>query len=375
MKHIIMSDKELLYEKVCIAYHKGNIPVSRAAQQASISIRHMHRIYKKWLAGGTPSLCHASRGSQGRTQYDPATKQHILFLFHTQLSNHTISHAVAVLKHQFSLFVSAPTLRKWLGIPQQSQRTPVKRKKRPRMSHFGHMLQCDSSFHQWFGSQHPPCCLIALIDDASSTILLRFAEQEFIRDVLLLLKQWCTSYGIPASLYCDRRNAYVPAPDLSRHIPQVCQRLGVDLINAHSPQAKGRVERLFRTLQSRLCAELSRHAIHSISHANAFLPFFIKQHNTEFALPLDALPSAHVPLVDAASLDTPFAYHTTRVLRNDWTISFRGTALQIVPPPHSVALRPRKALSCHIHLDDSLHLFYNGYSINFTEIPSSYAYQ
>ena len=114
-------------------------------------------------------------------------------------------------------------------------------------------------------------------------MIARFAEQEYVKDMLILLQQWCTTYGIPKSLYFDKRNAYVDLPHTSRHLPSVCKRLGTILYNANTPQAKGRVERVNQTLQGRLVKDLIRHGITSIEQANEFLTSYIPLHNKWFS--------------------------------------------------------------------------------------------
>ena len=371
---ITMSQKEKTYEQVCIRMHKNKLPLKKAAIQAGVSTRHMRRIFTRYNHGGATALCHKRRGKPGTPQFTTSDKNHILHLLTTTYVQHSPAYASELLSEEHSISISPPTIRTWLrannAYPSVKPIKHTYRAYRPRQPAFGALIQADGSFHHWFGQHYPQFCLLVLIDDATNIVSLRFAHEEYAQDMLILLHSWIIQYGIPETLYFDRRNAYTSKSHTS-YINQVSRRLGTSIINARSPQAKGRVERVNRTLQGRLVADLARFSITSIDDANSFLhSYFIHHHNNRFALSSCPIHNAHVPLFDRSSLDKSFAFHFERTLRNDWTISIDTLLFQILPPPPSLRLRPKSRILCTRFLDNSIHLFYNNYELTFKEVYS-----
>lgn len=374
---IIMSKKEQKYEEVCIALLEKSITLREGAYIAHISEKQMRRILKKYQEGGARALCHKSRGTRGRPQFPPNKKREVINIIRSELSNYTPAHIKDTLAYTYKIVVSVPTIRTWMRAEElltskkPPSRSDAHRTWRAPKPQFGMMLQADGSFHQWFGKDFPPCCLLVLIDDATNIIHVRFAEQEYASDMLILLKNWVSQFGIPQSLYFDKRNAYVDNEQQTQYIPQVCARLGIDIINAHSPQAKGRVERVNFTLQQRLGAELHRHRITSIKDANEYVHYYYHDfHNACFSHPpliAQDIQDAHVPVLNPHSLDALFAFSFLRTLRNDYTITIDAYTFQIIPSSHKRI--PRRAkITCKRYLDNSLHLFYNDTKLSFKEV-------
>ena len=253
----------------------------------------------------------------------------ILTIVETELSGHTPVHAAEILKKEYNITIHPNTLRTWMKqhgtIPVRTYKPRKHRTRRERSKYRGELIQVDGSFHRWFGSTMPSCCLIAMIDDATNQIYAQFAEQEYASSVVTVLSEWISCHGIPMKLYFDLRNAYVPSKKKGDteervYIPAVCERLGIQIINAHSPQAKGRVERLFRTLQDRLCAELQRHGITSIEEGNLFLKqYYCQVYNEQFASAPILPEDAHVSVHPGYDMDKVYGMHHTRTVTNDWT--------------------------------------------------------
>jgi hypothetical protein len=216
-----------------------------------------------------------------------------------------------------------------------------------------------------FEGRGPKCTLLQAIDDASSRIFLRFAPSENTADVLRMLWAYCERYGIPKALYTDHDQVYYAEHSLT-DVGRAMRELGVEMIFANSPQAKGRVERGNRTHQDRLIKALRREQISTISDANHFLEKeYLKEHNAHFA-PIDGLPDVHRPTV-GYDLKNIFCHQTRRVVRHDYTISLDGVFVQLersaVPLPP-----PRQYVTVRRHLDDSLHITWKEQELQYTPL-------
>ena len=231
------------------------------------------------------------------------------------------------------------------------------------------MVQGDGSFHRWFGAHRPPACLIVLIDDATNVVEALFAEQEYTTAVLTLLCRWVQKYGVPGILYFDRRNAYVskPAETIDEQLAGVphdtpftrtCRELGIRVTNAHTPQAKGRVERANRTLQERLIPVLRYKGLTTIDAANHFLTTtFLREFNDRFAQTPEQTQDAHQPLNEALDVDRLFSIRHTRTVTNAWTIRFKNHIYQLTRNT-MVPVRPSSKVEVSEHLDGSVHIYY-----------------
>jgi transposase len=312
----------------------GHCTATTTAARLHLSLRQFRRLCRRYQTEGTIGLQHRLTGRPSNNRTAAKHRQRILAL----VSNHYFdcgpTLAAELLAEHHQLQVHPETLRRWLRaahfIGRRRKRRPYRRQ-RERKPAFGQMLQLDGSPHRWFGGTS--VCLLNLIDDASSLNLCRFDHAETVRAACLLLWAWMTRHGIPQSIYCDRRNAY-----LSRDLEaadglfgQLCRRLGILVIPAFSPQAKGRVERSNQTHQDRLIPQLRLHKVRTVEQANAFLPRYLAKHNHQFALDHLALPNLHRPLPNGATLDDYCFTETTRKIANDWTVQFNGKRYQLLP--------------------------------------------
>jgi len=229
------------------------------------------------------------------------------------------------------------------------------------------MLQIDGSPYQWLGTRLPPCVLLAAIDDATSEVFALLRPSEDCYGYLSLLHSIVQARGLPQILYADRHTIFrVPTntDELGHQLDgttpltqfgRATHRLGIRLIHARSPQAKGRVERLFGTLQDRLTKELALRDITSISEANAFLPGFLEHFNATFRVdPADPHPAWN-PSPPAQALHDALAFQFDRVVRNDHTIAFAGAVIDLPPNlPRSLA---KKTIQVRLHLDGTTSLW------------------
>jgi hypothetical protein len=239
--------------------------------------------------------------------------------------------------------VHAETLRRWLraqGVEHFQRRKRPHRAWRVRKAHVGEWVQLDGSHHDWFEGRGPQCVLLAYIDDASSRVWARVYDYEGTWPALDSFRRYASQYGLPLAVYTDKHTTYrSPAePTLAEQLagqrPQSqfersLTAFGVEVLHAHSPQAKGRVERLFGTFQDRLCKELRLAQVATVEAANQFLQTYLPQYNQRFTV-LPAQPTdLHRPCPTRGELDRILCIKTRRVLRRDWTVAHNGHLYQV----------------------------------------------
>jgi hypothetical protein len=263
------------------------------------------------------------------------------------------------------LQINHETVRRWLmatgGSNVQRKKRPH-RKRRERRAALGELVQFDGSEHDWFEGRGPSCTVLHAIDDASNRTFLRFVPSEDTANALTTMRLYCERYGIPRALYTDYDSVYYADKTLT-DVGRAMQTLGVEIIYASSPQAKGRVERGNRTHQDRLVKELREHGISNIAEANRFLDTeYLDKHNQHFA-DTENLADVHRS-IEGYNLDNIFCFQTERQVHNDYTISLAGEYIQLLtgkgplpPPRHSITVRR--------YLDNSLHLFWKDHELQF----------
>ncbi len=280
---------------------EGKLTLVAAAQALGVSYRQVKRLKQKARLG-LAAMGHGNRGRPPANKADAALRRQVLALSAERYRECNDSHFCQLLAEREGIRVGRDLVRRWrreAGIKAKQRRRPPKhRSRRPRKEAEGLMMLWDGSLHHWFGAAHPACCLMAAIDDATSRVLaLRVVPQESAWGYLKLLEAVLLGWGIPASIYQDRHTIHKRADGFwsleeelagrqePTQVGAALEALQIEAISALSPQAKGRVERLFRTLQDRLVAELALEGITDLVAANAFLPGFIVSHNRRFALP------------------------------------------------------------------------------------------
>jgi len=234
------------------------------------------------------------------------------------------------------------TLRRWMlaaGLWSQTRARTPHRTRRVRRAHFGELVQLDGSFHRWYEDRAPQGCLVTLVDDATSHTGGRLGDQETIWAAVAVLRHWIEQHGVPHALYTDWKNVYVRAPTAAEQgtgvVPQtqfgrMCAALDIRIIAAHSPQAKGRVERNHGTQQDRLVKKLRRLQIADAAAANAFLEStHWADHNARFAQAPRSAEDFHRRAPSKTTLDAVFQLETPRVLSNDWIVQYEGRQLQV----------------------------------------------
>ena len=353
---IILSQEEAHRAKVFGEVSKGSMTLREAAAVLRISYRHTRRVYRRFREQGVAGLAHRRRGRPAANAIDRDLRTRILRLHEQNYGNFNDTHFTEMLEEQDDILVSRETVRSILrsaGKPPKRKRRPRKhRSRRPRKPKAGIMMQWDGSPHHWFGSDQPPCCLMGAIDDADSKLLgALFVAHESAVGYLKLLDMVIQRQGAPVSVYQDRHSIH-ERPDnhwsieeeimgvrFPTHVGRVLEDLGIAPIPAHSPQAKGRVERSFGVLQDRLIAELGYRGITNIEDANRWLEeVFIDRYNKRFAKKPELKGSAFSRVSKRDRyLKLAFAYEAT--VANDNCVRLGGLIIDIPPG------KPRRSYS------------------------------
>ncbi len=347
---ITLSQKQMQRFQVMSLVEAGKITLEEAAAKIGRSYRQTKRIWKRVREEGVQGVIHGNSGKPSNHRTPEELRQKVLELSQGRYGEFNDTHFTEMLTERERIGLSRETVRKirrQAGMGPKRKRRPLRhRKRRERKAQEGWMVLWDGSPHPWFGSDHPPCCLMAAIDDATGTILAaRFFPFEGTEGYLWLLRQIVTRYGIPISIYQDRHGALKRNDDhwtleeelAGRQEPtqvgQALRNLGIQPIFALSPQAKGRIERLFGTLQDRLGAELALAQITTLQQGNDFLPAFIKRFNHRFAITPRQSAKAWRPVPKNLDVDRAISFHYPTKVGLDNTVRLGNLLLDIPPGP------------------------------------------
>ena len=326
----------------------GTITPAAGAHGLKMSPRQFRRLMARYRAEGVRGLVHRLRGRPSPRTLDVEIRDRVLALIQTTYRDFNDCHCTEKLREVERLAVSRDTvrrLRRGLGLPPKRRRRPRQhRARRPRHPAMGSLVLVDGSQFDWLGTGRP-VFLLGAIDDATSTVLaLHFRPAEDLHGYLTLLGQIAARAGLPVTLYGDRLGVFVRndahwsleeellGAQHPTHFGAILRDLGIGYIAAHSPQAKGRVERLWETLQDRLVAELRLHGLRTVEAAEAFLPTYLADHNRRLTQPpADATAAWRRPPRDLA--DRLSCRYTRRVARDN-TVRLGPRLVQIPRGPH-----------------------------------------
>jgi len=345
-KDIIMMSQEEL-KRLPITHKVINKELTQidAADILGLCDRQVRRIIERVKKEGDKGIIHRLRGKPSNRQMPMKTKDRILNLCKTRYKDFNPTFASEKLLEIDELIVNPETLRLWFiesGITYNKRRGRTHRVWRERKHHFGEMVQLDGSHHDWFESRGPRCVLMGYIDDATNTTFARFYEYEGTLPAMDSFKLYIKKYGIPMSIYLDKHSTYKSTTHYKSieqelnnseslsHFEKSLKELGVGVIHANSPQAKGRIERLFQTFQDRLIKEMRLRSINTIKEANNFLAHYLPVFNRRFAnSPIEA-SDFHRSVPEHIDLDKILSIKTPRSLRNDFTIAHDKKFYQIL---------------------------------------------
>jgi hypothetical protein len=348
---ILMSQRQLQRWHLIKMVEIGKITLKEAGAKIGVSYRQAKRIRRVLREKGMRGLIHGNTGRLSNHRLSEVLRQKVLQLSKEVYPDFNDTHFTEKLREEEGIVLSRETVR---GIRREARieakrrrRGKKHRKRRERMAQEGWMVLWDGSPHLWFGEGYPPCCLMAAMDDATGRLLAaRFFLFEGTSGYFWLLKQIVKHDGIPVSIYQDRHSTLHRNDDhwsleeqlAGRQDPTqvglALEALGIHPIFALSPQAKGRMERLFGILQDRLIAELHLAGITTIPEANAFLKSFIKRFNRRFSIHPRESQKAWRKVPKELDLDRIISFRYRTVVGNDNTVRLGGLIMDIPPGPH-----------------------------------------
>ena len=379
-----MSTTELRRAGVLARVAAGTLTVGSAAALMEVSYRQAKRLYRRYRAEGAKGLKHRSAGRASNRATDARTQRRVLALIREKYSGGVDERfgptlAAEHLASEDGVTVDHETLRRWMlaaGLWSRARKRSPHRRRRERKAHFGELVQLDGSFHPWFEDRGPHSCLLTLVDDATGRSLGRFGAQETIWAAVEILRAWIERHGIPRALYTDWKNVYVRRPNQEERetgaepltqFGRMCATLGIKIIPASSPQAKGRIERNHGTHQDRLVKKLRRKRITDLASATAFLDTeYWTDHNRRFTQEPTSAEDFHVRVPRGVRLDQVFRLEETRTVSNDWVVRYDNRLFQLERqsgrPPARSTVAVREAI------DGQIEIRYRGRVMRWTEI-------
>lgn len=373
---IEMSMKELKRLKVIQEAIEGQITQKAASAMIGLSERQARRLIRAVRQEGERGVVHRSRGRPSNRRIPGKIKNKALQQYRKKYRDFGPTLATEKLMELDGIKVSAETLRQWLlegGLWQKRRKRSLHRRWRPRKDCFGQMVQMDGSHHDWLEGRGPELVLMGYIDDATNRVFGRFYDYEGTLPAMDSFKRYVRRYGLPQSVYLDKHSTYKSTKKLTieeelaglapmSQFERALDELGVEVIHAHSPQAKGRIERLFGVLQDRLIKEMRLRGITTKEEANEFLKEYLPKYNRKFKVCPANKTDVHVRLPRYFNLDTYLCVKTQRTVRNDQTIAHNGNLYQIEEAVVS------KKVTVEERLDGSLHITSAGAALKYREI-------
>lgn len=375
---VIMSGKELRRVHVIRQAMENQITQVKAGTLLGLTTRQVRRLIVRVRQEGNRGLVHRARGQPSNRRLAESVKAKVLTRYETRYGDFGPTLAAEQLAERHGIALSAETLRRWLraaGVTHFRRRKRPHRAWRARKAHVGELVQLDGSHHDWLEGRGPRCVLMAYIDDASSRVSARLYAYEGTIPAMDSFRRYIQRYGIPLAVYADKHTTYrSPAePTIAEQLAGVAPtsqfgralgELGVELIPAHSPQAKGRIERLFKTLQDRLIKDMRLAGIATLADANRFLPAWLSRYNRRFAVLPAQAADLHRPRPAAQELDRVLCCKATRVLRRDWTVAHHGQLYQVHTNVRATHLQVEE------RLDGSLRITHHGRALAYAVIAA-----
>jgi hypothetical protein len=376
-KDIIMATQEEL--KRLNVIHKvldKSITRTEAAGILDLTDRHIRRMAARIAKEGDRGIVHKLRGQPAHNCTPDKVKQKALSLCKGVYEGFSPTLASEKLFERDKIKASRELLRAWFieeHIAYASRKARPHRNWRERKANYGQMVQVDGSHHDWLEGRGPWCVLMGQIDDATGKVSAEFHDYEGTLPFMASFKSYTEAKGIPVSVYIDRHTTYKSnkkpsiEDELENREPltqvgRALEELGVEVIFAHSAQAKGRVERLFRTFQDRLVKEMRLRKIKTMEDANRFLKEYLPAYNKRFAVPAVKNADLHRPLAKGVDLDRILCVKTERVLRNDFTVAYNSKLYQVED-----SIRTRKVI-IEERINGSMIITHKDRILNYKEI-------
>ena len=379
MIYISMSQKDLNKYDLIQRSIRKEITVNKAGELLGLGERQIYRLKAKVKEKGAQGLIHGNRGKLSNRRMPETERQKIIKLLRWRYSDFNPTHASEKLDKVHGIKKDPKTIRQvmiteGLWKPRRKKKLEY-RCSRPRREHYGEMEQFDGSYHRWFENRAPECCLLASIDDATS----RVTEAQFVQDegtlpVFGFFKEYFLAHGKPRSIYLDKLRTYYnnlkPALENEEMLTQfqrAMRELNVNPIVAHSPQAKGRIERLFKTFQDRLVKELRLKNISDFKTANKFLKEeFIPWFNSRYSLEPLKTVNLHRKLnqQEKKRLSAILARYSKRTVQNDFTFRFNNQWYQLAKE-QPATIRPKDRVLIEERIDNQVYVCLRSKYLNY----------
>ena len=357
---------------------EGTLTLEEAADLLGLSLRHARRLKAALSREGPKALVHHNRGRPAPNRTDPATAERVAALYRTRYGGANVQHFTELLAEREHLLLGVSTVRRILttaGLRSpRTRRVPAHRRRRQRAPQEGMLLQIDGSRHDWLQGRGPQLTLLGAIDDATGTVpAALFRDREDSQGYFLLLEQVVRTNGIPVALYHDRHGIFARSKGRNQHrltiaeqltgqlaptqFGRLLQELGVGSIAAKSPQAKGRIERLWNTFQDRLVTELRLAGASTMAEASTVLASFLPRFNAQFAVPPTSPERAYRPVPAELPYEQLFCFKYRRTVAADNTIRLGPHRIQLLADRYRLSYA-RARVEIHVRMDGALAVYH-----------------
>jgi transposase len=385
MGRIGMSQGELRRVEVLARVKSKELKVVDAASLVRVSYRQAKRLWKRYREEGAKGLRHRSAGRASPRAKPGGFRRRVMKLVREKYGEGAgegfgPTLAAEHLASEDGMRIDAETLRRWMlaeGLWSRRRKRKPYRQRRERRRHFGELVQMDGSFHDWLEERGPDGCMMNMTDDATSEVELRLGEEETIWAAANTLRTWIEKHGVPHALYVDWKNVYKRAPTQREQLRgeepvtqfgRMCEKLGIEIIAAGSPQAKGRVERNHGTHQDRLIKKMRRKKIRTHEQANVYLQQeYLSEHNGRFRQAAAEAEDYHRRAPSAAELREVFRLESKRIIGNDWVVRCDNRLFQVHAQSRKYAPAQGQVVVCEWQ-DGTVEIEYRGRKLPWKEI-------
>lgn len=343
MRKLEMTEKELDRINILEKVIDGRWTQKKASKTLKISLRQTKRLCKRYRLKGAEGLIHLSRGKQSNRRMNEKTKEKVLEIIEKEeFKGFGPTLLQEILYEEYIIKVSREWLRQQMIMKGIWQSKKVKKTnihpRRKRRSRIGELIQLDGSYENWFEDRGPRCCLLVMIDDATSEIMsMRFVEHETTQNYFDLMKEYIGRYNLPLAVYSDRHSIFKISKGEGKEMnmrytqfERAMEELGIEMIHARSPQAKGRVERANGTLQDRLIKKMRRRGISTLNEGNEFLEEYRQEHNLKFGKQAECLEDAHVEMLPSMDLNKILVTKEKRKVSKNLEVQYHNVTYQLI---------------------------------------------
>lgn len=378
-ERIFMTGRDLDRQHVLRQVIDGALTQLVAGRQLNLSDRHIRRLTQRYKRAGPKGLIHRLRGRASNRKLPEALINSVLNRINERYPDFgpTFAHE-KLIEDGFSISLTAlRTAMMSTSIWTSKVRRPRHRDRRERKASLGELIQFDGSYHRWFEDRGPTLCLLLAIDDATGRLMDGiFVDHERVETVMAFWRDYLLTHGRPVAIYLDRHSVYKTSRPIQREgepldltqFARAMKELDITLINAYSPQAKGRVERSFDTHQDRLVKELRLAGISDPTEATQFFrEVYLPKHNERFAIRSKSPIDVHRPVRPMDNLERIFSSRETRTVMRDFTIRHQSQIYQLTKD-QPVTVFPKDVITVETRLDHTLYLIHRGQELNYRPV-------